>query len=125
MGYQNPQKGHHPWPIVCSRGSVIYEVAKELANILRPQVGHFSHHIRISQAFVDQVKSISLEKRECTTSYDVEALFPICSSGPCHLHYQTQAGTGHTTASQNIHAHTSHHHTVRVQPQEYLFPLPK
>ena len=41
-----------------------------------------------------------------------KGLLHICSSGPCHLHYQAQVGTGHTTTSQNLHVSTTHHKTV-------------
>ena len=33
-------------PIVSSRGSINYEVAKELSRILRPLVGKSPHHIK-------------------------------------------------------------------------------
>ena len=43
---QDPQNRHPLRPILFSRGAISYEVAKELANISRPLVGHSSHHIR-------------------------------------------------------------------------------
>ena len=39
-------------PIVSSRGSINYEVAKELARILRPLVGKSPHHIKNTGDFV-------------------------------------------------------------------------
>ena len=61
-------------PIVSSCGSVTYGVAKELAKILKPLVGKFSHHINNTQDFVEQVKHITLVPGECLSSYDVSAL---------------------------------------------------
>ena len=62
-------------PIVSSRGSINYEVAKELSRILRPQVGKSPHHIKNTGDFVQQVRGIKLQPTECITSYDVSALF--------------------------------------------------
>ena len=39
-------------PIVSSRGSINYEVAKELSRILRPLVGKSPHHIKNTGDFV-------------------------------------------------------------------------
>ena len=57
-----------------SRGSTNYEVAKELARILRPLVGS-SPHIKNTGDFIEQIKGITLQANECITSYDVSALF--------------------------------------------------
>ena len=62
-------------PIVSSRGSISYEVAKELSRILRPSVGKSPHHIKNTGDFVQQVRGITLKPTECITSYDVSALF--------------------------------------------------
>ena len=62
-------------PIVSSCGSVTYDVAKELAKILKPLVGKSPHHIKITQDFVEQVRHITLVLGECLSSYDVSALF--------------------------------------------------
>ena len=62
-------------PTVSSRGSLIYEVAKELSRILRPLVGKSPHHIKNTGDFVQQVKGITLKPGECITSYDVSTLF--------------------------------------------------
>ena len=62
-------------PIVSSRGSINYEVAKELSRILRPLVGKSPHHIKNTGDFVQQVRGIKLQPTECITSYDVSALF--------------------------------------------------
>ena len=62
-------------PIVSSRGSINYEVAKELSRILRPLVGKSAHHIKNTGDFVQQVRGIKLQPTENITSYDVSALF--------------------------------------------------
>ena len=61
--------------IVSSCGSVTYDVAKELAKILKSLVGRSPHHINSTQDFVEQVKHITLAPGECISSYDVSALF--------------------------------------------------
>ena len=62
-------------PIVSSCGSVTYDVAKELAKILKPLVGKSPHHVNSTQNFVEQAKHITLASGECLSSYDVSALF--------------------------------------------------
>ena len=75
-GLPKIHKGDIPLrPIVSSRGSISYEVAKELSRILRPLVGKSPHHIKNTGDFVQQVRGIKLQPTECITSYDVSALF--------------------------------------------------
>ena len=62
-------------PIVSSRGSISYEVAKELARILKPLVGSSPHHIKNTGDFMEQIKHVTLQADEIITSYDVSALF--------------------------------------------------
>ena len=62
-------------PIVSSRGSINYEVDKELSRILRPLVDNSPHHIKNTGDFVQQLKGITLHANECIISYDVSALF--------------------------------------------------
>ena len=62
-------------PIVSSRGSISYEVAKELARILKPLVGSSPHHIKNTGDFIEQIKHVKLQADETITSYDVSALF--------------------------------------------------
>ena len=61
--------------IVSSGGSVTYDVAKELAKILKPLVGKSPHHINSTHDFVEQIKQLTLSPGECFSSYDVSALF--------------------------------------------------
>ena len=62
-------------PIVSSRGSISYEVAKELSRILKPLVGSSPHHIKNTGDFIEHIKDITLQANETITSYDVSALF--------------------------------------------------
>ena len=68
-------------PIVSSRGSVTYGVAKVLAKILKPLVGKYPHHRQSTKDFVDMVSKVTLQPGECLCSYDVTALF---TSVPVH-----------------------------------------
>ena len=62
-------------PIVSSRGSVTYEMAKIIAKILKLLVGKSPHHIQSTSDFINKVREITLLPGECLTSYDVTALF--------------------------------------------------
>ena len=62
-------------PIVSSRGSVMYGVAKELAKILKPLTGNTIYHVNNSKEFADDMKKTRLEEGECIISYDVFSLF--------------------------------------------------
>ena len=62
-------------PIVSSRGSITYGVAKELSHIIKPLVGQSPHHLKNTQHFIQQLQGKRLEPGEVITSYDVKALF--------------------------------------------------
>ena len=62
-------------PIVSSRGSITYGVAKELSHIIKPLVGQSPHHLKNTQHFIQQLQGKRLETGETITSYDVKALF--------------------------------------------------
>ena len=66
-------------PILSSRGSISYEVAKKLARILKPLVGSSPHHIKNTGDFIEQIKQVKLQADETITSYDVSALFTSVS----------------------------------------------
>ena len=52
-----------------SRGSIMYGVAKEMVNIP-------PHHIRNTQHFIEEAKSIQIQQGETMSSYDVKAFSP-------------------------------------------------
>ena len=58
-------------PIVSSRSSVTYGVAK----VLKPLVGKSPHHIQSTGDFVSKTKGFTLQPGECLSSYDVTSLF--------------------------------------------------
>ena len=62
-------------PIVSSRESITYGVAKELAHIIKPLVGQSPHHLKNTQHFIQQLQGKKLEPGEVITSFDVKALF--------------------------------------------------
>ena len=66
-------------PIVSSRGSVIYGVAKELARILKPLIGNTIHHVNNSSEFADDIKKNKLDRGECIISYEFTSI-PVKST---------------------------------------------
>ena len=62
-------------PIVSSRGSVTYRVAKVLSKVIKLLVGKSPHHIQSTGDFVSKAKRFTLQMGQCLTSYDVTSLF--------------------------------------------------
>ena len=62
-------------PIVSSRGSVTYGVAKVLSRVITPLVGKSPHHIQSMGDFVSRAKRFTLQPGECLSSYDATSLF--------------------------------------------------
>ena len=62
-------------PIVSSRGSVTYGVAKVLSKVLKPLVGKSPHHIQSTGDLESKAKGLTLQLGECLSSYDVTSLF--------------------------------------------------
>ena len=62
-------------PIVSSVGSVCYNLARFVVDILSPLVGKTVHHINNLQDFSSIVKALKVDDDEVLTSYDVTALF--------------------------------------------------
>ena len=62
-------------PIVSSRGSITYGVARELPYIIKPLVGQSPHHLKNTQHFVHQLQGKRLEPGEVINSFDGMALF--------------------------------------------------
>ena len=89
-------------PIVSSCGSVTYGAAKELAKILKPLVGKFSHHINSTQDFVEQVKHTTLAPGECLSSCDVSALFTLISAYPAPNMIRDLLDKDHTLKEKTV-----------------------
>ena len=69
-------------PIVSSRGSITYGVAKELAHIVKLLVGQSPYHLKNTQHFIQQLQGKRLELGEVITSFDVKALFTLVPVTP-------------------------------------------
>ena len=68
-------------PIVSSRGSVTYGVAKVISKVIQPLVGR-SPLIQSTSDFVSKAKGFTLQLGECLSSYDVTSLFTSVSIDP-------------------------------------------
>ena len=62
-------------PIVSSRGSISYEVAKELVRYWNPWWAVPPITLRTQGDFIEHIKHVTLQANETITSYDVSALF--------------------------------------------------
>ena len=62
-------------PIVASRGSITYEVAKFIADILAPLVGKNGYALKNSTDLVQQFSKCQLDEGDILVSFDVTALF--------------------------------------------------
>jgi hypothetical protein len=62
-------------PIVSSIGSIAYQAARLIADILSPLVGKTDHNIKNSQDFVLKIKDLQIPPGHVMHSYDVTALF--------------------------------------------------
>ena len=62
-------------PIVSSRGSGTFGVAKVLSKVLKPLIGKSPHHVQSTSDFVNKAKLITLQPGEFLISYDITALF--------------------------------------------------
>ena len=87
-------------PIVSSRGSITYGVAKELSHIIKPLVGQSPHHLKNTQHFIQQLQGKRLQAGESITSFDVKALFT------------------------SVPVHPPNHLLAGVLPYPHLLPLP-
>ena len=75
-GLQKIHKTGNPLrPIVSSRVSVTYGVAKVISKVLKPLIGKSPHHIQSTGDFVSKGKGLTLQMGECLSSYGVTSLF--------------------------------------------------
>ena len=111
-------------PIVSSRGSITYGVAKELSHIIKPLVGQSPHHLKNTQHFIQQLQGIRLQAGESITSYNVKALFtsvPVQPSIQIVKHRLQQDTTLPQRTSMSI---PPNHLPAGVLPYPHLLPLP-
>ena len=62
-------------PIVASRGSITYDVARYVADILAPIVGKNGYALKNSSDLVKQLNNCQLDEDDVLVSFDVTALF--------------------------------------------------
>ena len=77
-------------PIVSSRGSVTYQVAKVLSKVLKPLVGKSPHHIKSTCDFLLKAKGITLQLGEFLY-YGTWYLMHLAQLGhlhSCGIHYE-------------------------------------
>ena len=83
MGYPKFDKWDIPLrPIVSSRGSINYEVAKRVRKNHMTFSRQFPPTISRTLVTVQQMKGITLQANECIASYDVSALFTFVLTEP-------------------------------------------
>ncbi|XP_071476530.1 uncharacterized protein [Diadema antillarum] len=62
-------------PIVACRGSISYDIARFVADIISPLVGQSDYHRQNSKDLVNKLSDLVLDQDEVMVSYDVTALF--------------------------------------------------
>ena len=61
--------------IYASIGSITYEVAKYLTEVIGPLVGKTEHHVKNSIDFVQKIKGLEVHPSQKLVSFDVSAPF--------------------------------------------------
>ena len=80
-------------PIVGSQCSPTYNLAKYLAEILKPLVGKSEHHVVNSKEFITKIEQTKLDEDEILVSFDVVSLFTNVSiDEACNICY-SKSGT--------------------------------
>ena len=69
-------------PIMSSRGSITYVVAKKLTNITHPLFGQSPHHFKNTQHFMQHIQKVKLKPGEIITSYDIKTLLTSAPVDP-------------------------------------------
>ena len=105
-----------PRPIMSSRGSITYGVAKELAGIICPLVGQSPHHLKNTQHSLQHIQKARLEPEEVMASYNVKAPLNFSSCGPFNTNSPTKIITGPEITQQDEHVHSTHHHITGDLP---------
>ena len=100
-------------PIVSSRGSVTYGVAKVLNKVLQPLLGKSPHHIQSASDFVNRVKGLTLQLEECHILWCC-ITFHFSPNRSSPKHYQRSIGKGWKVKWQNSIISTGHYWTLGV-----------
>ena len=105
-------------PIVSSRGSITYGVAKELSYIIKPLVGQSPHHLKNTQHFIQQIQGKKLEAGQVITSYDVKSLFTSVPVQPAiQIVKQDSNRTPHSLKGLPCQSHKSPHSWSSASPK--------
>ena len=124
-GLPKIHKEGNPWrPIVSSIGAASYEVAKELARILKPLVGKSMYHIHNTQDFIQQIKDMTATERSMHGFLWCQGTLHISAHKACHTHHQEAAWGRPRTPKRNNLVCNQHHQTIGVLPDQHLFYFP-
>ena len=111
-------------PIVSSRGSITYGVAKELSHIIKPLVGQSPHHPKKHPTLYPAAPRQKVGTRGNHHLLWCKGSLHICSSSTLHSNSQTKTSTGQHSTSKNQHVHPTNHLPAGVLPVPHLLPLP-
>ena len=103
-------------PIVSSRGSITYGVAKELSHIIKPLMGQSPHHLKNTQHFIQQIQGKSLQPGDSITSFDVKALFTSVPVQPAIQIINNRLQQDNTLPQRDSHVHPPNHLPPGILP---------
>ena len=76
VGYPKIHKEGVPLrPVIDSRESATYDLAKRLTRTIQPIIGKTEHHVKNSSHLVDMLKETRIECSDMLVSFDVKSLF--------------------------------------------------
>ena len=110
-------------PIVSSRGSITYGVAKELSHIIKPLVGQSPHHLKNTQHFIQQLQGKRLETGNHHLIW-CQGPLHLCTSTTFNPNCQTKVTAGQHSPTKDFHVHLPNHFPTGVLPYPHLLPLP-
>lgn len=112
-------------PIVSSVGSISYNCARYIADILSPIVGNTPYHVKNSKEFVDKINHYRVEPDEELRSFDVSALFTSVPVDNALIIIQSRLEND-TTLKDRTNFNTQRHYNVtRFMPEVHLFCFPR
>ena len=104
-------------PIVSSRGSVTYGVAKVLTKILKALVGKSPNHINSTQDFVEQANKVTLLPGEWLSAHDVTVLLSSVPVEPTLGIIKDLLEQDNTLKEGNIVIGQRHNFSIGLMPQ--------
>ena len=97
-------------PIVSSRGSITYGVAKVFSGIIHPVVGQSPHHHKNTQHFVEHIKQVKSLHHMMSRHYS------LSSSGPLHTNSALKVITESHITTKDQHVHPTNNQVTGVLP---------